>query len=242
MKITLIACLCLVFTSCTQNVRPKSETALPASAVRRSEIISPPPVVQPISENKKTEDKRRSEEHWKRQKENIKSESRKLGFVDLEKIILQKDDLEIRIWRHFSYISVPYQNLTMKNCVFVLKRSSGNWSAVIVRNTNADTEKKIPAKRIKTELEEPKSGWENVWGKLVAGEILTLPNGIDVGVVTCPDCWSLSVEAKVGENYRFYHYDEDYLEGYEQAKEFKQKMARIANTVVTEFNIKELTN
>ena len=128
-----------------------------------------------------------------------------------------------------------YQGLALESSIFVLKRSNGNWSAVVIRNIAADSKKYLPAKRLETKLEEPKSGWENVWEKLVAEEILTLPNGVEVGVLPCPDCWSYEVESKVGESYNFYHYDEG---GY-KIREARQ-MSKIANIIADEFNLQDL--
>jgi len=114
--------------------------------------------------------------------------------------------MEVRVWQPANLYMSIYQDLAVRESSFVLKRSNGNWSAVIIRDTVKFVRKNEIKKIIRKKLDEPKMGWEVFWKQLKDAEILTLPNGTDVGVYGGSDCGSVLVEAKVSENYRLYEY------------------------------------
>jgi hypothetical protein len=90
----------------------------------------------------------------------------------------------------------------------------------------------------KIKLNEPKSGWENVWEKLVSEEILTLPDGFENGgAVPCPDCGSYSIETNVGGNYRFCLYT---MPSFQSDLREKKQVAKITNIIAEEFNLPNL--
>lgn len=112
----------------------------------------------------------------------IKQDSENFGLMDLEIFQLPKEDLEIGLWQYFDLYMPRYQNSGVKKSVFVLTRSNGSWSAIIIREMakyNRKTKTRIE-KNINAKLDEPKTGWGGVWQQLVNEEILALPNGKDV--------------------------------------------------------------
>ncbi len=122
----------------------------------------------------------------------------------------------------------------METGVFILKRTNGKWSAIVIRNTVKYNKKSKIERLINTQLEEPDLGWVNIWENLVKEGILTLPDGVDVGASVYPDAGSFTMETKHQGVYRIY----SYYSGYKEIKEAKQ-MAEIVNIISNEFNLED---
>jgi len=142
------------------------------------------------------------------------------GFSILRETVLPENDLEIRIWVGFGKYG---------NDGLILKRSSGNWSAVNLRKMLCHLEN-----RGKYNLESPKSGWEKTWQKLIDEEILTLPDSsklkYEYGVV---DGKSYVVETNFDYLYRTYQYSNP---DYQKLKEARQ-MIKIGEIIADEFGL-----
>ena len=137
---------------------------------------------------------------------------------------LPTGDLELRIWNGFG--KAPLEG-------FVLRRSSGQWSAIHLRSIRAN----VPKEAYQGELAAPKSGWEACWSKLVELGIVTLPDAAEVQCSTMvEDGMSYVVEINYENNYRTYMYDNPSYSECEQAK----KMIEIGNTIAEEFNLPEM--
>lgn len=115
------------------------------------------------------------------------------NIYKLREKVLAEDDFEIRIWVGFGKYG---------NDGFILKKSSGEWSAIYLSEMLCHLEN-----RGKFNLDNPKSSWENVWQKLVGAGILTLPDSSELdykdGAV---DGKSYVVETNADYVYRTYQY------------------------------------
>jgi hypothetical protein len=72
-------------------------------------------------------------------------------LYDLEKQQFAKDDLEIRVWQRNDLFMRIYKDLAVKESVFILKQTNGNWSAKVFRNIIKG--KSHVEKQIKTNLD-----------------------------------------------------------------------------------------
>ncbi len=158
----------------------------------------------------------------------IKSESKtfKIPVLELEK--LDRDDLEIRVWRFAAFDE--------KNIVLVIKRQKGTWNAHIVIQTILEKhagEPNPPHKLSRNKMHPPKSGWKELWKSLRNEDILTLPDGDFVGNEVCNDCWVFVFETRYDNEYRVfdYHAPETHL----SLREARQ-VNKIIETLSSEFN------
>ena len=137
---------------------------------------------------------------------------------------LPKDDLELRIWHGFGLTALEG---------FVLRRSSGKWSAIHLDGIHS----KLARKDYQKELPVPKSGWDECWRKLVEMEILTLPDAYEIECSTyLHDGFSYVVEINHESTYRTYLYDNPSYAKCEQAK----RMISIGNFIADEFDVREM--
>jgi hypothetical protein len=181
----------------------------------------------------------------------IKGSGAEFGLSDLEKtgISNQDQDFEVRVWQFNSYGMPVFQQagkkrIGVKKSVFVLKNSSGEWSASVFRHLAVKEKKSLSEKYLETKLTEPKIGWNEFWRKIVDEEILTLPNGEDVGVLGGTDTSISSIESKFKGIYRFYEYRGSYhsydkQEGFKLIREANQ-IAKINNLIANEFDISDM--
>ncbi len=124
-----------------------------------------------------------------------------------------------------------YKDLGVKESVFILKRTNGNWSAKVFRNTV--NQKLDVEKLIKTKLDAPKSGWENVWRNFVNNELLTFPDSVSGEVIFSPDAGSCIIETKVDGLYKNYQHA-----GNQEIREIRHT-AKILNIIADEFNLED---
>lgn len=153
------------------------------------------------------------------------------GLYDLEKRQLVKDDLEIRVWQINSLFMRVYKNVAVSESVFILKRTNGNWSAEVLRNTvegKSDVEKLI-----RTKLDAPKSGWENVWRNLVDNELLTFPDSVSDEVDYGTDAMIFITETKVDGIFKIYENS-----GGREIRKFRHT-AKILNIIAEEFDLED---
>lgn len=123
----------------------------------------------------------------------IRERAGKSGLKDLHTHRLPAGDLELRVWDSPSFM--PVQG-------FVLKRTNGQWNALMLPRLEKNT-----TGNPTMIYEEPKIGWDEFWKKLVGEGILTLPldsclrdyNSVKDGV-------TFSVEINMNGAYRIYHY------------------------------------
>lgn len=234
MKATIIICLFFLFISCTHAALQQREnspkpvveiSSTPNSPIENNSLqsnvlpagISGFPFPEPDNES------------WKQKSRKHLVESSKISRLSsLEKYAMPKDDLEVRVWQDSGWWDAN---------IFILKRSRGKWTAILQKqNYQEDTLKlKSVAKR---KLNEPKSGWENVWEKLVAEEILILPDGFENGgAVPCPDCGHYTIETNVGGDYRFCLYT---TPSFQSDLKEKRQVAKIVGIVAEEFDMPNL--
>ncbi len=231
MKIKVIFCLFLLLTSCSQNSSQETENlSKPVIEISRSpnieiEKIPYPSNIMPagISDFPFPEP---DNESWKQKSRKHLIESSKISRLSiLEKSRIPKDDLEVRVWQDSGWWNAN---------IFILKRSSGKWMANLQKQTYQEDTLKLKSIS-KRKLNEPKSGWKNVWEKLVAEEILILPDGFENGgAIPCPDCGSYSIETNVSGNYRFCLYTTPRSQS--DLRE-KRQIAKIADIIAEEFNL-----
>lgn len=146
------------------------------------------------------------------------------GFSILRDTVLPEGDLEVRVWVGFGVYG---------NDGLVLKRISGNWSAVIFRKMLCHDEN-----RGGFDLEMPKSGWKATWQKLVDAEILTLPdssklkykNGVNDGK-------SYVVETNSDYLYRTYNYSNPDSENLKET----EQMMEIGQIIADEFGLESFS-
>lgn len=129
---------------------------------------------------------------------NKRAEDAQLPILKLK--ALPNNDLEVRVWSGFGITALRG---------FVLKRTSGNWQAnhldgIVFRERKSKKE----LKKEERKLDQPKSGWDNAWQKLIDAGILNLPDPEDS---SCRgdslDGMSYVVEYNFNNTYRTYMYD-----------------------------------
>ena len=129
------------------------------------------------------------------------------GLPELRESHLQKDDIEIRVWRGFSLS--PLEGV-------VLKRNAGQWSGLHIKTDKYDEPEKAEVRS----LNAPKSGWESFSQQLIDKEILTLPqsteNQCDVSGI---EGTSYLVEINQNKIYRTYYYPMDNREKCREAEQ-----------------------
>ena len=154
--------------------------------------------------------------------------ARQNRLLVLRENILPENDLEIRIWVGFGLYG--HDGL-------IIKRSSGNWSVVNLRQMLCHIDERVDDRGTYS-LEVPKSGWEAMWQKLVDAEILTLPDSSKLkyehGVL---DGKSYVVETNSDYFYRTYHYGNP---NYSELKEAKQ-MIKISEIIADEFGLESFS-
>ncbi len=157
--------------------------------------------------------------------EGINERTDEARIKSLRKTSLAKDDLEVRVWMGFGLTKLEG---------FILKRINKNWSAVRIM---ADYDsKKFINRNIK--LNEPKSGWEKTWQKLIDAEILTLPDAKSINCnAGATDGFSYVVELKKGNNYRTYMYENPNPNSTNKCREANQ-ILEIDKIIVQEFGIR----
>ena len=173
--------------------------------------------------------KERAKESEKYLKETSVIRSKEFDLSDLQSLDLQKDDLEIRV--------IKFASFNERNINFQLTKIDGKWFANLIEKIIDKKDlaiKNPPEKVLQRKLNEPKSGWENLYQKLVSEEILTLPNGAEVGNEPCPDCEVFIVESKVKDNYRVYNYHSP--EDFKDVRE-AQQLVKIINIISEEFGL-----
>ena len=146
-------------------------------------------------------------------------------FSILREVVLPENDLEVRVWVGFGLYGKDG---------FILKRSSGTWSAIALKQMICHAEN-----RGKIDLPAPKSGWEAAWQKLVDAEILTLPDSSKLnykGDIT--DGKGFVVETNSGYLYRTYHYGNP---NYVKLKEAGQ-MVKIGKIIAEEFGLESFSS
>lgn len=142
---------------------------------------------------------------------------------------LPKDDFEVRIWSGFGLSLLQG---------FVLKRTTGEWSAVDLNWVVSENRKgKQDVKQLDKKFDVPKSGWDAAWQRLVDAGILTLP---DAEEINCSgdalDGMSYVVEYNLKNTYRTYLYDNP---NYAKCSEAKQ-MIKINKIIAEEFYKREV--
>ena len=142
---------------------------------------------------------------------------------------LPQDDIEIRVWSGFGITVLQG---------FILKRNSGEWSAVDLDWEVSENRKgKRDLKPVDKKVDAPKYGWDTAWQRLVDAGILTLPDAekIDCSGNTT-DGFSYVVEYKLQNKYRTYMYDNP---EYAKCNEAKQ-MVNINKIITEEFYKREV--
>ncbi len=142
---------------------------------------------------------------------------------------LPQDDIEIRVWSGFGITVLQG---------FILKRNSGEWSAVDLDWEVSENRKgKRDLKPVDKNLDAPKSGWDAAWQRLVDAGILTLlaAEKIDCSGNTV-DGFSYVVEYKLQNKYRTYMYDNP---EYAKCDEAKQ-IVKINKIIAEEFYKREV--
>lgn len=139
---------------------------------------------------------------------------------------LPKDDLELRVWSGFGLTALEG---------FVLRRTSGQWSAIHLDGITSKSAQKDSQRQLST----PKSGWDEAWRKLVANGILTLPDAMEINCSPMMfDGMTYVVEVNHESTYRTYRYDNPTYAKCDQAK----TMLVIGRLIAEEFNVREMAH
>lgn len=83
------------------------------------------------------------------------------GLDELRKVILNQDDIEVRVWRGFGLADLEG---------VILKRTDNQWNAFHVKADDYVEPQRVEVKK----LPSPKSGWEFFWNNLTEQGLLTL--------------------------------------------------------------------
>lgn len=239
MKIFLILFTVILIVSCSQKSALEtddlSQPVVEISPVSNQTAENNPfPATEPIAVVTKelpdfpTPERMTMEDFLRKENRMI---SKRFGLENLEEKPTANDDIEVRIWQITDLYMRVYKGLGVKESVFILKRTSGNWSAVVFRkmvNQKSDAEKQI-----KTKLDEPKSGWESIWQNLVNNKLLTFSDSVKGSLINGTDEGTLIFESKVGGIYKTYQYSGS------QKSEVARHTVKILNVVADEFNLED---
>ena len=128
-------------------------------------------------------------------------------FEELRKTNLEKNDIEIRVWRGFGLGSLE---------AVILKKTNDQWTAFHLKADHYAEPQQVDA----TELNQPKSGWNAFWNNIVQKGILTLRDQSESGCEPeSLDGTSYVVEINQNKNYRTYKINEKKCEGIQQMEE-----------------------
>lgn len=157
--------------------------------------------------------------------EAINERARIANLKSLRAAALPDNDIEVRVWHGFGLTALEG---------FVLKRVTGEWSAVHLEGIHPGLRRSEYEKK----LQPPKSGWELCWRRLEEGGILTLPDASAVGCSTMvTDGMSYVVEFNDNGTYRTYMYDNP---DYAKCNDAKRMIA-IGNIISSEFDVPEMS-
>lgn len=217
MKLAIILCLVLIFGACAQNISQNNQN---------SSTPFPKPTLSDLA---KDEEAKRIERNKRELKEAMKKNSKQFGLSILEDQNLSNQDLQIRVWKFSAFGE--------RHLVVILEKIKEKWSAtqvewIIVKKDIYKTNPPINLSR--RNLGKPKVDWETLWQRLIEAEILTLPDGNEVGSEVCDDCWACVIETKVEGNYRVYDYFAP--EEFSEIRESRQ-IVKIINLISDEFNV-----
>ncbi|MEO6588657.1 MAG: hypothetical protein ABIP06_04960 [Pyrinomonadaceae bacterium] len=213
MKFIIIFVCIGIFLSCAKQKNPQEEANLILANLQAKD-----------EEIEKADWKKKAIESENDLKETSATRSKEFGLPDLQSLYLRNDDIEIRV--------IKLASFNERNINFQLEKIGGRWSANLIEKIIA--KKNPPGKLFHRKLNEPKSGWETLYQKLISEKILTLPNGNEVGNEVCPDCEIFIVETKVKENYRIYDYHApEYFKDIREA----QQLVKIINLISEEFDL-----
>jgi hypothetical protein len=149
-----------------------------------------------------------------------------VGIKSLRKTHLANDDIEIRIWMGFGVTKLEG---------FIMNRTKKDWTAKYV--TADYISKKFVNRNIG--LNEPQSGWEKTWQKLIDSEILTLPDAESINCnAGAEDGFSYVVELRKGNNYRTYMFENPGDDFPNKCRE-AGKILEIVRIISEDFNLKE---
>ncbi|MEK7725436.1 MAG: hypothetical protein AAB336_13870 [Acidobacteriota bacterium] len=166
------------------------------------------------------------EERKKELKESIRKTSIDFGLAPLADKTLSNDDLEIRFNRFGSgYIMPAYNDLLVKQSVFILKRTNSEWSANVIRDTFGLNEKRI------SEQVSPASGWDNLFQQLSDEDILTVSPDQDEEVYS--DATFFLIETNIDQRYRFAY---SYIPNEASEEKGSKQVAKLFNLVLKEFD------
>jgi hypothetical protein len=156
--------------------------------------------------------------------EEINKRTRQARLPALRSVILPAGDLEVRVWAGFGLTELEG---------FVLKRTSGQWSASHLDDINPRVALHKPSQK---ELKAPKFGWEVFWQGLVGAGILNLPDASARGCNPLVlDGMSYVVEFNENRTYRTYMYGNP---EYAKCDEAGQ-LIRMINLIGEEFDLQE---
>ena len=239
MKILLILLTFVLTICCTRSTSIKTDNSL-------QPVVEVSSVSNQIAENNSfsanesiqinrekisafpTPEKISMEEFWRKENKNRVS---KFGLYDLERRRIAEEDIEVRVWQITDFYMGIYKDLGVKESVFILKRTNGNWSAKVLRNTI--NQKSGVEKQIKTNLDAPKSGWKSVWQKFIDNELLTFPDSISKKSIPDADASICIIESKVDGIFKTYE-----NVGNSEIKEIRHT-AKILNIIADEFNLED---
>jgi len=155
--------------------------------------------------------------------EEIKERAEIAKLRNLRAIVLPNDDLEVRVWMGFGLSALES---------FVVRRDTGQWSAMHLDGVHPDRPQKNPQK----DLRAPKSGWEIFWKRVVEAGILILPDSSELkGEKLVMDGFGYVVEINMNRTYRTYIYLNPDWQEWPEAKQ----MIRISNLIAEEFGLQE---
>lgn len=143
------------------------------------------------------------------------------NLASLRTIALPNDDLQIRLWFQAGHYGMDG---------IVIRRTSGAWSATYLYGFSKDPN----FKKYEEQMQEPQSGWDVTWQRLVEADLLAMPDASQVGCnVFGKDGAVFIVETNVNKTYRTYMYDNPAFAKCDEAK----YMLKLIDTINEEFGL-----
>jgi hypothetical protein len=153
--------------------------------------------------------------------EAINERAQRANLTSLRTTVMHNGDLEIRVWIGFGLGALRG---------FVIRRRSGQWSAIYLRPIS----RQISQDESTTVAITPRSGWERLWQRLVDEQILTLPDSSQLrDEVGINDGRSYVIEINANGLYRTYMYSNPQEQRWPEARQ----VIEISDILHTEFDI-----
>jgi hypothetical protein len=159
----------------------------------------------------------------------------KNGLKPLASVSLPKESIELRLYLLADFYGPIYKGVTVEDSNLILKREKGVWSGRIIRNVIKANSANDAKEKIVTPLNEPLSGWDNLWQKLREQGVAAPPTKSERAVRTGSALYAVESRENGKYSYFYFHVPKEKSEIDEE-----RRIAAIFNLVAKEFDASDL--